>query len=568
MIEHARKKKAVGYTRVSTPRQARKGESLLTQESAIKKYAELNGYELVEIFSDEGISGGTVAGRPALKRLLANLGGIDCLIVYRLSRLGRNSRELLNNVNDLQKAGLETVFTEDNIDLSTPQGRALLTILSSVAQLEREIIAETSIENKIARCRRNIPATGRVPWGRFYDNEMEQWFVDEEKKALFERITEEYIAGGSLREICKQIPKRFQIGYSNYLKVLERAAGDTWEVKFKKEDPIKISVPPLLEEDKIQKAMQMRRFNATSNRHDVKRKYLLSGFIRCGVCGKALVGQTQNYSKYKYKYYQHTWNPGETCKAVRSISGNALEQAVLAAIWENVIDEKGFNQALSEKLPNKKDRERLEENITKTEVDIKGVEEKLSKLVDAVLEGILTNETIKAKETELLKEKALLNSIWTNAKNKLSRMADPKLIEEEAWQMRLGLQDYFGSVQRFREMDFDEIRQLLHNIFDGDDEDGNKRGVYIKKIGNRKYEYFMLASVFEGLRVMYRGNYDYYDEKDPDMPEYQVHNELTESESSSDQIRKRPVSGKTDDGASGIEKLVEINGIKRKRKFM
>ncbi len=570
MTKETKNKKAVGYTRVSTPRQAKKGESLLTQETAIKKYAEIQGYDVVEIYSDEGISGGTVAGRPALKRLLANLEGIDCLIVSRLSRMGRNSRELLNNVNDLQEAGLEIVFTEDNIDLSTPHGRALLIILSSIAQLEREITAETSVENKIARCKKNIPATGKIPWGRIYDKKTGEWSVDEEKKELFGKITDEYISGGSLREICKRIPQRFEMSYTNYLKVIERAAGDTWKVEFKREDhPVDIKVPPLLALGKIKKALQMKEFNTKWNRHDVKRKYLLSGFLRCSVCNLVLLGQTQKYhhSKNTYRYYRHNRSVGENCRAIASLPGHLIEQAVLKAIWDNVIDEQGFEQALSESLPDKNDRAELEDKITKINSKLKVVDDKLSRLVDAVLEGTLTKETTKAKETELYKEKGLLSSALSDYQNKLSRMADPAILEEEARQTRLILLDHFGSTQHFKNMSFDQKRQLLHAMFDGEDEEGNKRGIYITRLGKRKYEYFILATAFQGLRVMFKRDLDYYNENDPEMPECGIREKLNARVRPIGQAKAKPTHSNTRFGESGTEDYVEINGIGRKRKF-
>lgn len=570
MTEETKQKTAVGYTRVSTQRQAKKGESLLTQETAIKKFAELKGYELVEIYSDEGISGGTVEGRPALTRLLASLDGIKCLIVYRLSRLGRNSRELLNNVNDLQKAGLEIVFTEDNIDLSTPHGRALLGILSSVVQLEREIIAETTVENKIARCKRNIPATGKIPWGRLYDKEKDEWSVDEEKKELFEQITDEYISGGSLQQICALIPSRYELGYSNYLTILDRSAGETWKVKFQKEEnPIEISIPSLLSAEKIEKAQRMREFNRTWNRRDAKNNYLLTGFLRCSVCGKSLIGQTQKYTKSNntFVYYRHPQKPGEHCKFFSSISGERIEQAVLKAIWENVIDEHGFEAALTEHLPDENDRLEIENKIIKTQSAIKSVDQQLSMLADAVLEGTLTRETIKAKETELLKEKALFSSTLTDKQTRLSRMADPAVLEKEARKIRLSLLDYFGSEQHFTEMDFDDKRRLLHTIFHGEDEEGNKRGIYVTKLGNRKYQYFILATAFEGLRVIFKRDLDYYNEDDPEMPEYQIQERLKAQIGLKRRIKAGAARNNIDAGESSTEQFVEITGIRRKRKY-
>ena len=121
-------KRAVGYVRVSTLRQAKEGESLSTQRKALQEYARRNDYELVEIYSDEGISGGTVEKRPGLQLLLEdsqNL-GFHYVLVHRLSRLGRNARELLNNVELLKKANANVVFLKENIGVEVVKINAIL----------------------------------------------------------------------------------------------------------------------------------------------------------------------------------------------------------------------------------------------------------------------------------------------------------------------------------------------------------------------------------------------------------------------------------------------------------
>ena len=80
--------RALGYVRVSTPGQAQSGESLTTQQEAIKAFAEREGYDLLAIHSDEGISGKTIDARPGLKALLEQVQdrACDIVIVHRMSR--------------------------------------------------------------------------------------------------------------------------------------------------------------------------------------------------------------------------------------------------------------------------------------------------------------------------------------------------------------------------------------------------------------------------------------------------------------------------------------------------
>jgi predicted site-specific integrase-resolvase len=89
-VKGSQMEKAVGYVRVSSPGQAKDGESLSTQRKAIKEYCKKNNFSLVQIYADEGISGATTKKRPGLLQLLedAEAKKFTVLIIHRLSRLG------------------------------------------------------------------------------------------------------------------------------------------------------------------------------------------------------------------------------------------------------------------------------------------------------------------------------------------------------------------------------------------------------------------------------------------------------------------------------------------------
>jgi len=162
-----------GYIRVSTPGQAKEGESLATQRQAIESYAENKGWELVAIYEDAGISGSTTAGRPALLELLedAPKGKFDVLIIPRLSRLGRNARDLLNNIQTLRDNEVVLISLKEQIDLTTPFGRALVTMLAAIVELERETIKEQMEENKLAKWKDGRTFLGQPPFGYVWNKE-------------------------------------------------------------------------------------------------------------------------------------------------------------------------------------------------------------------------------------------------------------------------------------------------------------------------------------------------------------------------------------------------------------
>ena len=87
--------RAVGYIRVSTEEQAIEGQSLDSQYARIKAYADSQGWDLIEVYREEGYSGKTI-DRPELKRLIKTIaaGQIDVLLVYKVDRLTRRQKDL------------------------------------------------------------------------------------------------------------------------------------------------------------------------------------------------------------------------------------------------------------------------------------------------------------------------------------------------------------------------------------------------------------------------------------------------------------------------------------------
>jgi len=120
----------IGYARTSTDEQ-----NTALQLAALKK----NGCETIH--EDKGISG-AVRNRPALTRCLASLKAGDTLIVWKLDRLGRSVRDLLNILQDLDTSGVRFISLTEAIDTQTPTGRAMLHMVALLAELERGLITE------------------------------------------------------------------------------------------------------------------------------------------------------------------------------------------------------------------------------------------------------------------------------------------------------------------------------------------------------------------------------------------------------------------------------------------
>ena len=118
--------RAAIYARVSTADQATEGTSIDTQLDSCESYVNAMGWDLVDTFVDEGVSGAKDS-RPGLDRLLAacRLGQVDVMVVSKLDRFSRSLRHLVNTFNELDQLGVAFVSVTESFDSSTSIGRML-----------------------------------------------------------------------------------------------------------------------------------------------------------------------------------------------------------------------------------------------------------------------------------------------------------------------------------------------------------------------------------------------------------------------------------------------------------
>jgi len=135
--------KVAFYVRVSTEEQAEEGYSINGQIKVLEEYCKRNKYTITEIYKDEGISGKSME-RPALKHLLhdAQLGLFDMVMVWKISRISRKQLDFLSIIDKLDKYDVSFFSYSENIDASTPTGKAMLQMMGSFAELERNITVE------------------------------------------------------------------------------------------------------------------------------------------------------------------------------------------------------------------------------------------------------------------------------------------------------------------------------------------------------------------------------------------------------------------------------------------
>ena len=183
---------ALLYARVSTQLQVNDGVSLDVQERQLRQAAELAGYTEFELVREEGRSGKSITGRPALTEALKRLdaGTASALFVTRIDRLARSTKDFLSIIDRANANKWRLVMLDLNLDTASYQGRFVVTIMSALAEMERGIIAER--QKDVHKDRR---ARG-VVWG------VDMGPRNKTSEEVKQRIFSERKAGASYRSIA------------------------------------------------------------------------------------------------------------------------------------------------------------------------------------------------------------------------------------------------------------------------------------------------------------------------------------------------------------------------------
>jgi DNA invertase Pin-like site-specific DNA recombinase len=167
--------KIASYTRVST-----QDQSVDMQITELRRYCEQRGFQIYKEYSDQGVSG-TKDKRPALDELMADAKKrkFDAVLVWRFDRFARSTKHLITALEEFRHLGIEFISFQESIDTSSPLGKAMFTIVSAIAELERNILLER-VRAGLKRARENGRILGR-PKRRDLDVKELQRMRDKEK---------------------------------------------------------------------------------------------------------------------------------------------------------------------------------------------------------------------------------------------------------------------------------------------------------------------------------------------------------------------------------------------------
>ncbi len=203
--------KAIGYVRVSTEEQAKDGESLRRQETMIRAEAERQGWELLAVLRDEGISGGKSASKRAgFAALVAMVKAkaADVVIVADLSRLSRSQKDTLIFLEDVCGPAKARLYTLDkgHVENKTVSGTMDLTLKALLAEVYRKEISEKTLRAMQFKRQRGEKLGGDVPFG--FEAVGGKLVTSESEQAVIRLVQQQRRRGFSLRKIAGKLQRR------------------------------------------------------------------------------------------------------------------------------------------------------------------------------------------------------------------------------------------------------------------------------------------------------------------------------------------------------------------------
>jgi DNA invertase Pin-like site-specific DNA recombinase len=192
------------YARVSTEDQANEGYSLEAQLDSLRAYAESQDWEIYKEYVDDGYSGRNIK-RPKYSDMMADISNWDALVVVKMDRIHRNTRNFFAMMDFLEKKKKAFVSSTESLDTSTAMGRFFILIIQGIAQLESEVIGERTyfgMEEK-ARSSKGKIMGFTAPFG--YHAKKGELSVNEDELEVVRHIFASYRSGQTMDEICYRL---------------------------------------------------------------------------------------------------------------------------------------------------------------------------------------------------------------------------------------------------------------------------------------------------------------------------------------------------------------------------
>lgn len=517
----AKKSNCYLYTRVSTEMQL-DGYSLEAQLDRLRREAKHRGMKVVGEYSDEGKSGKNIKGRPAFQRMLNDIrtekDDVDYVLVFKLSRFGRNAADTLNSLQYMEDFGVHLLCVEDGIDSAGASGKLMISVLASVAEIERENIKEQTMLGRQQKARDGRWNGGFAPYGyklEYRDGEKSKVLVIDEKEAeLVRLIYDKFINGnmgangiarwlnehgytktvrqnGTIPTISAHFVKLVldnpvymgKIAYGR--RKTEKIDGTRNEFHVVKQPSDTYEIYDGIHEAIISEEMwykvQAKRQTTGVKRektHSLGHAHILSGLLRCPVCGSPMYGVVNRKKKKGTdEYYTDMWYyrckhrsgvTGKSCTYKTYVRQDEVNNEVFA-MTKYVLFDKDFRQRVAKKAGNCDgeelkeliaDRNRLQEKRDKAENKKKKLLVKIENLdIDDDLYDSLYNDLLGVVRN-LTEEIARIDADILRSNISIENAENEKFSSEQFLEMLDVM------INNMETMEDEQVKRLMQLIFE------------------------------------------------------------------------------------------------------
>jgi site-specific DNA recombinase len=423
------KTKVYTYKRVSTTMQI-DGYSLDAQRARMKAYADFNDYEIVGEYEDAGKSGKSIEGRLQFNQMMEDVksgkDNVSYVLVFKLSRFGRNAADVLSTLQVMQDFGVNLICVEDGIDSSKDAGKLMISVLSAVAEIERENIRVQTMEGRIQKAREGKWNGGFAPYGyKLVNGKLE---INEEEAVAIRTIYEQYVntdigsngiskylENHGIRKIQRQNGKNplfdahlvrlilknpvycGKIAYGR--RKMEKVHGTRNEYRLVEQNEFLLveGLHEAIISEEVWNAAQAKLVAQAKKYEHVKkgkdeRTHLLSGIVKCPICGAGMYGNKsvkykKDGTKYKDFFYygckHRSMQRGHKCDYKKQIREELLDDAV-AEVIVKLVSNPQFAAMMQEKINMKVDTTAIDQEIDNYEKQLRQDYSIKSKLMEEI----------------------------------------------------------------------------------------------------------------------------------------------------------------------------------------
>ena len=360
------KSKAIGYVRQSTTKQA----SLEWQEDIIRSEVLKRSHCLEFVFSDKASGKDSErTGFSLMKENIANK-SVTFLYVWRLDRISRNVSDILEFYDYCSQNGVTIVSIADPITAtSDSMARFQISVVGSVAQLQRELIAENQRIGLRKKHEMGFHLSARVPFGYRYYTKDKIMILDDEAETV-RTVYDLYVNGSGYKKICSRLSSKGILFRGNPFKVhnVRNILTNPFYSGYIENEfgRVRGSHPPIVTSE-MQAAVQQIQKSRRVVKKDFRRN-LLQRKIKCPYCGTRLsthvIKPNRKNRRYQQLYYYNcstnTTNGKLGCHGIH-VQTEMIEARVLAAITDFLLNNEQLNQ-IQNRINEKNSHRKLRQN--------------------------------------------------------------------------------------------------------------------------------------------------------------------------------------------------------------